>query len=1066
MARVVTERVQPAIRPLSSPMAVEAWHAPGEPPSIDEALAADYEPFTRGGRWGRPWGTTWFKISGAVPDDWANRTVEASIDLGFSNQVGFQAEGLIWEPGPDGRWSPWRGLHPLNHHVPVVTRATGGEQVSYLVEAAANPPLVAQRPDRNSDLLTAGTDPIYSLNDASLYVLDADVYGYREDVRALIALMGELAQDQPRHHEIIRALERSLDVLVLDDIAGSVTAARGELAEVLARPASPSAHRISAIGHAHIDSAWLWPLRETMRKCSRTFSNVLRLMDEYPEFEFGCSQAVQYQWMRDRFPAVFDQIVDRVAEGRWIPLGGMWVEADTNLTGGEALIRQFTHGQRFFEEHFGVTCEEVWLPDVFGYPAGLPQIMRLAGCERFLTQKLSWNTTNRFPHHTFWWEGIDGSTVFTHFPPVETYNATFDGTELAHAVRTFNEKGRATRSLLPFGWGDGGGGPNRRMLEQFRRVRDLEGSPRIEIESPSRFFEEALAEYPDAPRWVGELYFEMHRGTYTSQARTKAGNRRCELLLREAELWATAAVEAGHAYPAADLDRLWKVVLLHQFHDILPGSSIAWVHRETEMAHAEVIAELEAIIAASLDAMVGSARSRTAMVANPAPHDRDEVIVFDATRSDALVRDGQVLSDGRIAVRVVAPALGLATIGLATHGSGTLGATGDRAASSVPAPVTATARRLFNGLISVILDDDGLICSIVDHRAGGRELVAAGARANLLQLHPDLPNAFDAWDLDDFYRRQVLELDAVDSIEVLDPGPLIGRIRVNRRFRSSSVSQIIELRAGSARIDVRCEIDWQERDHVLKVAFPLDVHTDEITREIQFGHVRTAIHTNTSWDAARFEVCAHRWVDVSEAGYGVALLNDSKYGHDATRTRSTDDSTSTTVRLTLLKGAQYPDPFADQGIHRFGYALLAHDGDLQRGEVVAEGYRFNMAPRLIGGGGDATERTETRVPQPLVAVDGSSVVIETVKRAEDGSGDIVVRGYESHGGRSRVALRTAFDFTDVRITDVHERENASVPAVALEIAGRSVGFMVRPFQIVTLRFRGVPQSAAASRNSA
>ena len=1033
-------------------MTILAWHAPGEPPTVDEALAADYEPFARGDRWGRPWATTWFRISGTVPPEWAGRTVEASIDLGFSNQVGFQAEGLIWRPDLEGRWSPWRGLHPLNHHVPLHTSAAGGEQVTYLVEAAANPSLTAHRPDRNSDLLTAGTDPIYSLNDASLYVLDAEVYGYREDIRALVALMRELPQDQPRYHEILRALERSLDVLVLDDVAGSATAARGELAEVLARPASPSAHRISAIGHAHIDSAWLWPLRETMRKCSRTFSNVLRLMDEYPEFAFGCSQAVQYQWMHDRFPAVFDQIVDRVAEGRWIPMGGMWVEADTNLTGGEALVRQFTHGQRFFQEHFGVTCDEVWLPDVFGYPASLPQIMRLAGCERFLTQKLSWNTTNRFPHHTFWWEGIDGSTVFTHFPPVETYNATFDGNELAHAVRTFNDKGRATRSLMPFGWGDGGGGPTRRMLEQYRRVRDLEGSPRIEIESPTRFFEEALLDYPEAPRWVGELYFEMHRGTYTSQAATKAGNRRCELLLREAELWASAAVEVGLAYPAADLDRLWKVVLLHQFHDILPGSSIAWVHRETEVAHTAVAAELEAMIAASLDALAGGAGDTGRVIANAAPHERDEVVVFDAADADG-IDGGQALADGRIAVRVVVPALGFASV---------------PAPPALPptAPVVATPRGLSNGLISVLLDDDGLICSIVDLRPGGRELVGTGGRANLLQLHPDLPNAFDAWDLDEFYRRQVLDIDGVESIEVLDCGPLIGRVRITRSFRSSTVGQIIELRAGSARIDVRCEVDWQERDHVLKVAFPLDIHTDEMTREIQFGHVRTAIHTNTSWDAARFEVCAHRWVDISEAGYGVALINDSKYGHDATRTRSADDSTSTTLRLTLLKGAQYPDPFADQGVHHFAYSLLAHQGDIGHGDVVAEGYRFNIAPRLVAGPGPSTSGSRQPLPQPVVEVDGSGVVIETVKRADDGSGDIVVRCYQSSGGRSSVTLRTAFDMTGAVVTDVHERESDSVPTVALETARRSVAFSLRPFQIVTLRLAFVAQSMPESRNSA
>ena len=440
-----------------------------------------------------------------MPAGWAGRRVEASINLAFTNSPGFQAEGLLWGERPEGSgtWVPLRGLHPFNHEVAVADPAVGGESVSYLVEAAANPNLTAHRPDSSSDVLTAGTAPIYSLTRAELILVEVDVVELREDVRALHELMGLLPLDQPRRHEILRALERMLDVLVLDDIAGTAAAAREELAEVLSRPAVPSAHRLSAIGHAHIDSAWLWPIRETKRKCARTFSNVLALMDDYPELKFGCSQAAQYEWMLDGYPSVFEGIAERVADGRWIPTGGMWVEPDTNLAGGEALVRQITHGQRFFQEHFGRRSTEVWIPDVFGYPASLPQIMRLGGIERFLTQKMSWNKTNRFPHHTFWWEGIDGSTVFTHFPPIDSYNALFRPSQLDHAVRNFTEKGRATRSLMPFGFGNGGGGPNRQMMREYQRVRDLEGLPRVEIESAEEFFDAAMAEYPDAPRWVG-----------------------------------------------------------------------------------------------------------------------------------------------------------------------------------------------------------------------------------------------------------------------------------------------------------------------------------------------------------------------------------------------------------------------------------------------------------------------------------------------------------------------------------------------------------------------------------
>ncbi|MFN8051620.1 MAG: glycoside hydrolase family 38 C-terminal domain-containing protein [Acidimicrobiales bacterium] len=1033
LRRVVRERIEPAMHGERVPLDVTAWEVPGEPVTAAEAATKTYAPFSVGAPFGRPWGTTWFRMSGTVPERWAGAAVDAVIDLGFSNMAGFQSEGLLWHLGDDGAWAPVRGLHPLNRDVLVGAAVAGGEQVSYVVEAASNPPIANDRPDPNSDLATASTAPMYRLARAELVVVNTEVAALRQDVRALNGLMKQLPLDQPRRHEILRALEAMLDRLDLEDVVGTAPAARAELAGVLASPAVASAHRISAIGHAHIDSAWLWPLRETVRKCARTFSNVLMLMDRYPEFRFGCSQAAQYEWMREHYPSIFEAIGRRVAEGRWIPLGGMWVEADTNLAGGEALIRQITHGQRYFEEHFGVTCTEVWIPDVFGYPASLPQIMKTCGIDRFLTQKLSWNKTNRFPHHTFWWEGIDGSTVFTHFPPVETYNATFNGIELANAVRTFADKGVATRSLMPFGYGDGGGGPTAQMMEQYRRVRDLEGSPRVEIESPEEFFDAAIADYPDAPRWVGELYFEMHRGTFTSQAGTKAGNRRCELLLREAELWCVAAYggREGDGYPAAALDRLWKTVLLHQFHDILPGSSIGWVHREAEVAYAQVADELTGII----DAALASMGAGTLAVANPAPFDGDTVEIVDAP---ALTGDPecQVLSDGRVAARLAVPAGAVVAL------------------EPLPVPSTAHAvatveadgtTRLGNDRVRISLDASGLITSFVDLSAG-RELVAPGARANLLQLHQDLPNEYDAWDIEEFHRRRVVDIDTVESIEVLDDGPLVARVRVSRSFRSSTISQVLELRAGSARLDVVTDVDWHEHEQMLKVAFPLDLHTSEMTREIQFGHLTTAIHTNTSWDAARFEVCAHRWVDVAEPGYGVAVLNDSKYGYDATRDADAGaDRPVTTVRLTLLRGARYPDPEADQGRHHFTYSVLGHAGDFRRAGVVAEGYRLNTGVRVVPGVRGALDASQ------VVAAADPAVVVEAVKVADDGSGDVIVRCYESWGGRARTDLALGVPFSSVARVDARERPLADAPAVAVD--GGRCSLSLRPFEIVTLRFR-------------
>ena len=1058
LRRVMDERVRPALRRARLPLTVEAWDVPGEPVPVTDALAATYRPFQVGEAWGRPWGTTWFRLGGAVPDEWAGERVEAVVNLGFTNAPGFQAEGLLWGPArlddgtadPD-RWIPRRGLHPFNHDIAVGDPARGGEIVELLIEAAANPTLTNHVPSTSSDVLTAGDAPIYALSRAELVVVDAAVVELREDVRTLTELMAELPLEQPRRHEILRSLERMLDVLVLDDIRGTAVAARAELVDVLSRPAVPSAHHISAIGHAHIDSAWLWPIRETKRKCARTFSNVLSLMDDDPDLVFACSQAAQYEWMLDGYPSIFEGIVERSAEGRWVPVGGMWVEPDANLAGGEALVRQITHGQRFFTEHLGRRSTEVWIPDVFGYPASLPQIMRLGGIERFLTQKMSWNKTNRFPHHTFWWEGIDGSTVFTHFPPIDSYNALFKPMMLNHAVESFTEKGRATRSLMPFGFGNGGGGPNRQMMQQYRRVRDLEGLPTVEMESPEAFFDAAIAEYPDAPRWVGELYFETHRGTFTSQAKTKAGNRRCELLLREAELWCTLAYgtteEAG--YPAATLDRIWKTVLLHQFHDILPGSSIAWVHREAEATYAALIEQLTTIIEGALDVVAGG----TPLLANAAPHERDEVVVFGPPAGpfappttshvgsglDAATDAVQVLSDGvSIAARVAVGAMTTAAL--------------------VPLPIVdrvgfdADTRVLANAHLAVSFDDDGLLSS-VRHLATGREVLIGGGRGNLLQLHPDLPNEYDAWDLDDFYRRQATDLVDLDSFDVIEAGPLVARIRIVRSFRSSTVTQVVELRAGSERLDVRTEVDWHERDHVLKVSFPLDLHADHLTREIQFGHISTAFHTNTSWDAARFEVCAHRWVDVAEPGFGVALLNDAKYGHDATRIRSGSDAPATDLRLTLLKGAQYPDPHADEGRHTFTYSLLPHAGDLREAGIVAEGYRLNIAPRVVPASATARGTDDVGAPVPLVQVDNPAVVVEAVKPADDGSGDLIVRVYESWGARSPFALALAEAPASVLVTDLLEEVNATIPDVPVEVRGRRVHAELRPFQIATFRIR-------------
>ncbi|MBO0656211.1 alpha-mannosidase [Streptomyces triculaminicus] len=999
LTRVLEERIRPAVYPESVPLDVSVWHASGEPVPVEEGLAAPRTPITVGERWGPAWGTSWFTVSGTVPARWAGRTVEAVLDLGFDeNMPGFQCEGLVYRP--DG--SPVKGLNPRNQWVRVGERVAGGERVLLHVEAASNPVIMDYHPfvpTELGDRETADDAPRYRLARMDLAVFDRTVWELVQDLEVLGQLMTELPVDSPRRWEILRAIERTLDTVDLQDVGGTAERARGELAQVLSAPAHASAHRLSAVGHSHIDSAWLWPLRETVRKVARTASNMTALLEDEPDFVYAMSQAQQFAWIKEHRPEVYARVKKAVAEGRFVPVGGMWVESDTNMPGGEALARQFTHGKRFFLEEFGIETEEVWLPDTFGYSAALPQLVRLAGAKWFLTQKISWSQTNTFPHHTFWWEGLDGTRVFTHFPPIDTYNSQLSGQEVAHAARNFREKGGARRSLAPTGWGDGGGGTTREMLARAKRLADLEGSARVGFDKPAAFFEKAHAEYPHAPVWVGELYLELHRATLTSQARTKQGNRRSEHLLREAELWAaTAAVRAGFPYPYERLDRLWKTVLLHQFHDILPGTSIAWVHREAARTYAEVAAELEAVVSDALAALTGgegrSEGGPGTVVVNAAPHVRDGV-----------------------------PALG-----------GVLEPTGGGGRLTAARPRESGGFELDNGLLRVGIDGRGLVVSVVD-LAAGRETVAPGAAANLLQLHQDFPNMWDAWDVDPFYRNTVTDLTDAEVVEATADGC---GVRVVRAFGNSRVEQRLTLLAGVRRLDVDTEVDWHETEKFLKAAFPLDVHADRVAAETQFGHLYRPTHANTSWDAAKFEACAHRFVHLAEPGWGVALVNDSTYGYDVSRTVREGEhaGTTTTLRLSLLRAPRFPDPRTDQGTHRFRYALVP---GATVADAVQEGYRVNLPERRVPGSSGV---------EPLVAVGNEAVVVSAVKLADDGGGDVVVRLYESLGGRAVTRLTAAFPVAEASVCDLLERP---VSTLAAEDGGLALS--LRPFEIVTLRLR-------------
>jgi alpha-mannosidase len=1004
IARFVSERVTPALYHSVAPLTVTAWEVPDEPVPFAEAVRQSFVPFSVGTMWGAPWGTTWFHLTGAVPAQWASLAdagfdgrVELVLDLGFlSGQPGFQAEGLVFDP--DGRIV--KAIEPRNNHVPVLA-GTGGA-IDVYVEAASNPDVGSDwsfRPTPVGDKATAGSEPIYRLRSMDVALLDTVVWELERDIWTLTGLMDELSTDLPRTAEILRALEAVVDRMDPEDISGTAAAGRDILAPVLAKPAYASAHRIVAVGHAHIDSAWLWPVRETIRKCARTFSNVLYLMDRDPNFVFACSSAQQYAWMKEYYPDLFDRIRARVAEGRFVPVGGMWVESDTNMPGGEALARQLIAGKGFFMREFGIEPQEVWLPDSFGYTAALPQIVAAAGSRYFLTQKISWNETNSMPHHTFSWEGIDGTRIFTHFPPVDTYNSVLSGEELARAQRQYSEKGASNVSLVPFGYGDGGGGPTREMLASAARTKSLEGSPTVTVATPLAFFQEAERDYPNPPVWSGELYLEFHRGTYASQAKAKAGNRRSEHLLREAELWAaTAAVRTGSAYPYDRLAEAWHTVLLLQFHDILPGTSIAWVHQVAEAKYARVAQDLEEIIAGAVAPLANAGRD---------------------TSDRSLARVGFNASPFPVSG---VPALSCAQ--LATPGV-------------VKVERTGHGLVLQNDALRVSIDEQGLVTKLIDV-ATGRDAVPEGQPGNLLQLFRDTPTQWDAWDIDEHYRRTGTELREAESVELMEEHEHRASVRVNPRFGASSISQVLTLEGDSAALDIVTTVEWHERQKMLKLTFPLDVHADRAASEIQFGHVYRPTHANTSWDAARFETCAHRWVHVGEPGFGVAIANNSTYGHDITRSTRPDAGTTTVVRQTLLRAPLFPDPTADQGRHVLRTSIRIANDVL---DAVSEGYRVNLPLRIVEGAAPVA---------PLVVSECPSIVVECVKLAEDRSGDLVVRIYEARGAQATGTVAFGCDVELIIETDLLER-TLDEPTALIDVTRSQAELRLRPFQIVTLR---------------
>lgn len=783
---------------------------------------------------------------------------------------------------------------------------------------------------------------------------------------------------------------------------------------------------VYAIGHCHIDTCWLWPWAETKRKVARSWSNQCDLMERYPEHNFTCSQAQQYKWLKEYYPFVFDRVKSRIKEGRFQPIGGSWVEHDTNMPSGESLVRQFLYGQRFFESHFGERCQTFWLPDTFGYSAQLPQICRLAGMSRFFTQKLSWNNINNFPHTTFNWVSLDGSQVICHMAPSETYTADAHFGDVMRSVTQHKSLDQDNTSLLVFGKGDGGGGPTWEMLEKLRRCRGMSDTttnrlPRVTMgHTVDDFFdklEEKAVNGTEFVTWYGELYFELHRGTYTTQANNKKYNRKQEVMMHDLEYLATLASlsgKKGYQYPKKEIDEIWENILLCQFHDCLPGSSIEMCYDDSDQLYEHNYRVGSNIKNEALDALGLSGvptRGAEAVTINTLPWTR---------RTPDHVATVKEPHKARI-----------------TH---------DRASDTFTMSNAQLELRV----------KDGIITSLYDKRAS-REVIAKGGRANQLVVFDDKPLYWQAWDVEVFHLTSRRELTNERS-EIVEDRPervsLRTRTKISERSHATTTISLDATTSEVSSVVIECEVEWHETMKFLKVEFPVDVVNTEANYETQYGIIRRPTHYNTNWDMAKFEVCCHKFADLSEANYGVSILNDSKYGFA---------TCGNLMRLSLLRSPKAPDAHADMGKHHIRWAILPHTGGLSATTVRAA-KEFNTPLITAYAPSSSGERDHRRISDILSSIQlsgESSLVLDCVKRGEDDEdvsrGDfdvrhgqsIILRVYESLGGRSRGTIQTTYPIKKVYKCNILEDDLEELKVSK----GGKIDIELRAFEVATYRIQ-------------
>ncbi|GBC03648.1 hypothetical protein RclHR1_05230010 [Rhizophagus clarus] len=995
--------------------------------TFKEAIKGEYKKAERGDNFGPSWSTHWFRISVKIPEYWKNEEVQFLWDA--------DNEGMIWTV--DG--VPLQGLtggygNDRRAEYILTRNCKGGEKFEFYLEMACN----GMFGNGSNTINPPDPNRTFRLNTVELVVPNKDAWDLFYDFQVILDMAKEIPNDTVRSAQALYIANNIVNVFRPGDNK-TILEGRKIAQEFLKNKNGSTQHKLTAVGHCHIDTAWLWPFDETKRKVARSWSTQVGLMDIYPDYKFVCSQAQQFEWLHEYYPELFKKVKEKSDKGQFLTIGGTWVEMDCNVPSGESFCRQFLYGQRFFEHNFGKRSKVFWLPDTFGYSAQLPQIIKGAGLKYFFTQKLSWNNINKFPNTTFYWVGIDGSKVLTHMCPAESYVSQCTVGELVNSVRNHKDKEYSNESLLVFGNGDGGGGPLASMIERLHRMKDIDGLAKVEMGSAEEFYERIEKDSKELVTWKGELYFELHRGTYTSHGRIKRYNRKSELLLRDVELLSTVNFIKSQTenknftfnYPKKDLDKLWKYVLLNQFHDVLPGSSIEMVYDDANRFYEEVEKTGNALLEEALDKLFkisDSAESakKGLLAFNTLGWNRTEVIEVPVCKGlDQLPQLSKDKKSGFVLV------------------NDTIGFGAQRVDLEIPTNLTQVTACVVDDLfclqnkyISAKFDKHGRLVSLVDlDLRSNRELVPEGQHGNKFNIYEDIPLFWDAWDVEIYHLQKGHEA-GLGTVKIIETGPLRASLLLESKIsKTSTLRQVISLTAVSPRIDFDTTVDWDENRQFLKVEFPFDIYNDYATYETQFGFIQRPTHYNTTWDSAKFEVCGHKFADLSEYGYGVALLNDCKYGYAIH---------GNVMRLSLLRAPKAPDAHCDIGTHKFKYAILPHACSFLESNVVREAYQFNVPLIIRTTSKEFVQAYDTK--SYFTISNAPNVILDTVKRAED-TDEIILRLYEAYGGHAKAILTSTLPLEHIYETNILEDNTCLVNYNHQE--GSVINF--RPFQVITLK---------------